>query len=312
MPKEYCIYEANHESKIATITFNRPEKLNSLGGFEFLEVRDKVIRAEDDDDIMVIVFKGAGRCFGSGADVGTIARYWGATKQEGSPGQDSASTGHYWEATDKERRPSERGRLWRDNHVAYGRRGLQQTIQNCCKATVAQVHGYCYGAHFSIAMASDIAIASEDALFTHPGYRYIGGIWAITHQMQLMGIRATKEMMLTGRAFDAREALQCGLVNKVVPLDRLEQEVSEIAKVIALMPRDALAMTKANFELAQDIMGTTTGYTAGWITHTLQTNIRYEPDEFNLLKERRDKGVKGAIEKRERRFGVNRLGRKPK
>ncbi|MBF8265800.1 MAG: enoyl-CoA hydratase/isomerase family protein [Dehalococcoidia bacterium] len=59
---------------------------------------------------------------------------------------------------------------------------------------------------------------------------------------------------------------------------------------------------KANFELALDIMGVGAGYTAGYITHTLQTNIRYEDDEFNLFKERQTKGMKGAFQEREKRF----------
>lgn len=284
MADELILYEKNQEKKRATITMNRPEKLNGLTVAMWDDITQKVIQAEKDDDVKVIVLKGAGRCFSSGHDVADLGPH------------------HGWSSDPKARRPSQRRRMIIDDSTFWGRRGTCQTILYCDKATIAQVHGYCYGGGLQIAQACDLIIAAEDALFTHPGYRYIGPLGEIVSLINTMGMRKVKEMMLTGKALDAQEALSCGLVNKVVTLAKLEQAVDEVANLIALQPRDAIVLGKANFELALDIMGVGAGYTAGYITHTLQTNIRYEDDEFNLFKERRTKGMKGAFQEREKRF----------
>ena len=280
---EYCLYEVDRGAKMATITFNRPEKLNAAATQDWQEITARVIEAEKDEDVKVIILKGAGACFGAGHDVADLGPHHGWGK-----------------STD--RRPSQRRRMVFDDNVFWGRRGLLQTILYCDKATIAQVHGYCYGGHHELALSCDLVLASEDAQFTHPGYRYIGPLGAITLFILTMGVRKTKEMMLTGTPLSAQEAWQCGLINKVVPLDKLEEEVNEIAKTIALQPFDAIAIGKANIELALDILGVGAGYTAGYIGHTLQTNIRYEPDEFNLFKAKKDKGLKEAFTEREERY----------
>ncbi|MBI4288054.1 MAG: enoyl-CoA hydratase/isomerase family protein [Chloroflexi bacterium] len=284
MGEESILYEKDLEKNRATITINRPEKLNALTIDMWNDITQKVIQAERDDDVKVIVLRGNGRCFCSGHDVADLGPH------------------HGWSPDPKARRPSQRRRLIVDDNVFWGRRGTCQTVLYCDKATIAQVQGYCYGAGLQIAQACDLIVAAEDSLFTHPGYRYIGPLGEIVSLIHTMGIRKVKEMMLTGKALNALEALEYGLVNKVVPLDGLEAAVDELANIIALQPRDAIVLGKANFELALDIMGVGAGYTAGYITHTLQTNIRYEDDEFNLFKERQRKGMKGAFQEREKRF----------
>jgi enoyl-CoA hydratase len=283
MRESYIIYHKDPEKKIATITFNRPEKLNAATTADWEEVKQKVIEAEQDEEVKVLIFKGAGRCFGSGHDVNNLGPHHGW----GGPGDP---------------RPSIRRRLSWDKHVFWGKRGLTQTILTCDKATIAQVHGYCYGGHHQLAIACDLVIASEDALFTHPGYRYIGPLGEITLYFLTMGVRKAKEMMLTGIPLTAQEAFQCGLINRVVPADKLEEEVNRIAETIALQPFDAIVMGKAFFEAALDVLGAGAGYTVGYIGHTLQTNIHYEPGEFNLFRSRREKGLKGALKEREARF----------
>ena len=141
------------------------------------------------------------------------------------------------------------------------------------------------------------------------GYRYIGPLGEIVLCMLTMGVKKTKEMMLTGTPLSAVEAERCGLINRVVPLEQLEAEVDKLTSTIALQPFDAIVLGKANFELAMDIVGVGTGYTAGYISHCLQTNIQYGPDEFNLFKAKRGKGVKGALLEREERYASTRLRR---
>lgn len=286
MEKGNIVYEKDKESKIAKVTFNRPEKLNA---FIWPKMFDEVIKivqeVNEDDDVKVLIFKGAGDCFTSGLDVADIYTYYGGGT--GKPG---------------ELRPSQRSRLTMDRSV-WGPAGFYETILRCKKATINQVHGYCYGTGLEIALSSDIVIAAENALFTHPGFSYIGPLGNIALYIETIGPKKTKEMMLTGRPLTASEAYRVGLVNKVVPLGDLEEEVNEMAKAIALLAIDAIVMGKSGFEVALDALGAATGSTTAYIMHSIQTNIRYEPGEYNLLRERREKGVKGATLARKAHYG---------
>ncbi len=289
----YMLCDKDPKKKRLTITFNRPEKLNAMNKGMFLHLNDVINAANEDEDVKVIVFKGAGKHFGSGADVGHLGVHHGW----GKPG---------------DRRPSQRRRFIYDKHAVFGWGGYLETVLRCDKATIASVQGYCYAAHCELALACDITVATDDVMFTHPGYRYIGPMGPMALWFLTAGVKKVKEMMLTGMPFTAEDALRYGLVNKVVSRDQLEAETEKIANIIALQPFDSIVMGKAQFELAQDIMGVGTGYTASAIAHSWMTNIRYEPDEFNLFKVKSEKGVKGALEEREKRFKNARLSQGPK
>ena len=150
-----------------------------------------------------------------------------------------------------------------------------------------------------IAMACDMTIASEDALFTHPGFRYIGPTTDLGLMLSVMGLKKMKEMVLTGRAFNAQEALECGIVNKIVSRDKLEEEVMKYAEAATALPFDGIVLGKAFMQGVLESAGVGLGDYIGMLGHALQTGIHYEPGEYNLLKERRDKGIKGAITERE-------------
>lgn len=284
MREPYTIFEKFPKRKVAVLTMNRPEKLNAATTDDWLEVKQRVQEVNTDEDVKVLIIKGAGRCFGSGMDVLDLGPH------------------HGWSPDPKARRPSQRRRFVFDKHVFWGKDGMLQTILTCDKATIAQVHGYCYGGHHEMALACDIVIAAEDARFVHPGYRYIGPLGQIGLFFLTMGVRKTKEMMLTGRPLTAPEALECGLINKVLPLEKLEDEVNQMADIIGRQPFDAIVMGKCFFEATMDAMGIAAGNTLAYIGHTLQTNIRYEPDEFNLFNMRGKRGLKGAFAEREQRF----------
>ena len=276
--KPYCLYEVDKKRQVATITFNRPEKLNAATPGDLMELRDRVIDAEEDLDVKAVIFKGAGDCFSTGMDLDYIRQ---AYHDKG-----------------KERRTSQRYRHKRAEKL-YGYWGFYQVIGTCLKATIAQVHGKCYGTAFQVACLCDITVASEDALFTDPTYRYIG---ASPVDMVLLfhtiGVKRVKEMMLTGQPIGAREAKEYGLVNRVVPLNKLEEEVSRVAGEICRQPYDAIVTGKACFEAALDICGVGTGITAGMAEQIWQTNIQLRPEDFNLLKSLKTKGVKGAIQEK--------------
>lgn len=264
---------------VGRIIFNRPDKLNTFdfpgqGGMadDFGAALDDMA---NDDEVKVVIIKGAGRCFSAGHDLTSVGHVYGMGA--GKPG---------------ERRASERIRLKVDKSWFYDH---YMHLFLLPKVTIAQIHGYCLGDGIATMACCELALAAADAKIGHSEQRlgFAGsggpdfGIMVAT-----VGLKRAVEMHLTGRIFDGKEAESMGLVNKAVPADQLEREVEELAKTIALMPRDGIAIGKAHRHLTYQALGLTHSITPGYISHTLFTNLRWEPDEYNFFKERRDKGAR--------------------
>ena len=287
MKYKYVIYEK--EDNIVRITLNKPEKLNAFTfigrGEDAKEFYDALGQAEEDDDVKVVVIKGAGRAFGVGHDLTKVGFIYGMGT--GQPG---------------ERRPSQRTRLKMD------RVGLCDDFMKLfyySKVTIAQVHGYCVGGGLIISCLCDITIAAEDAQFGHTEQRlgFAGsGIPTMPILIMQIGLKRARELLLTGRMIDGKEAERIGLINWAVPVDRLEEEVNKLAKSICLQPRDGIAIGKAATHMAYDSLGLSSGFIQGYITHTLFTNLRWEDDEYNFFKERRDKGARAGFHGRDARY----------
>lgn len=281
----YVTYAVDEERCTATITFDRPEMLNAIPVAAFERVGDLVREAEADDRVKVIVFKGAGEHFGTGADAAELGHYIGYKS-----GTDKASR----------RRPSQRQRILPDRNVLSS--GFTRPIIESLKATICQVQGYCYGGHFQIALSADIVIASPDAKFTHPAFRYLGPApQDMYHWIEKMGLTTMKDVMLTMRAIGAEEGERKGLVTKVVERDELEQWVADYAEAIAVMPLDSLMMGKSMMQVIMEARGKGLGAMTGWVGHGWATNVSFEENDWNFLKERRAKGVSAALADRDMR-----------
>jgi enoyl-CoA hydratase len=144
-------------------------------------------------------------------------------------------------------------------------------------------------------MNCDLLIASQDCKLGHVEER-LGLAGATITPMMILRCGYTKamEMCITGKMIKGDEAARMGLVNRAVPADQLDQEVNELAEGIAKFPKDGVALGKVSRHIVYDMMGITSGLTHSYVMHTLQTNITFEPDEFNFFKERRDQGVRDA------------------
>jgi enoyl-CoA hydratase len=140
-----------------------------------------------------------------------------------------------------------------------------------------------------------MVIASEDALFTHPAFRYLGPFINVVPMVENMGLHKFKELALTGRPFTADEMERAGFVNRVVPRDELEDMVRQYAKAVSLMPLDGIVMGKSQMELALEARGYGVGFIQAWAGHSWITNLSYEERDFNFLKNRRDRGPGDAM-----------------
>jgi len=281
---KYVTYDVDEERSVATITFARPEVMNAIPVAGFERVGDLVREAEADDRVKVIVFKGEGDHFGTGADAAELGHYIGYKK-----GTDKASR----------RRPAQRQRILPDRNVLSS--GFTRPIIESLKATICQVQGYCYGGHFQIALSADIVIASPEAKFTHPAFRYLGPApQDMYHWVEKMGLTFMKEIMLTMRAIGAEEGERKGLVTKVVERDELDKWVADYAEAIAVMPLDSLMMGKSMMQIMMETRGKGLGAMTSWVGHGWATNASFDEGDWNFLKERRDKGVSAALADRDR------------
>ena len=288
---KFALYEKDGE--IARVTLNRPEKLNAFGmardrvdwegrqlQLDFMAALDK---AEYDDEVKVVIIKGAGRSFSAGFDISRVYHVYEDFDEE--PGK---------------RRPSQRARLEVDRVFAE----QNQRILLFPKITIAQVHGHCIGQGASVAEACDITIVADDAHISHAEQRlgFAGSGENLLPLFLSVGYKRAREMLLIGEAIDGKEAERIGWAAKSVPPEKLEEEVNRIARQIALLPRDGIAIGKASNHLILDILGATQGWLQCYLTHTLFTNLRFEPDEYSFIKERRDTGARAAFHKRDERY----------
>jgi len=267
----------------AYITFCRDEKRNALTYEMFDRMMEHVERAEHDDDVRVIIFRAEGRDFSTGHDLAQVGgKEYGFSKEPGA------------------RRPSQRIRL------SFDKRHAEQfrDIMFCTKPTLALVKGNCAGAGLFIAECCDLAIVTTDARVGHPEQKMglAGAAYLTSWLILALGQRKAREMLLLGEVMGGEEAVRIGLFNRAVPPDQLDAAGEDWAERIVRLPRDALAIGKAATHLALDSLGMSTGFIHGYVGHALGTNIRYEPDEQNFMKARRDKGVTGATHEREARY----------
>lgn len=202
---------------VALIRLNRPEKLNAIGGLMRQQLSDAIKQAERDDAVRVVVLTGSGRAFSAGGDISEMEQGMGT------------------------RTPQELGRVLRDEYGA-----TFQRIRSMPKPVIAALNGPALGIGASFALACDIRIAVPEAYigeaFINIGLVMEGGASYLLPR--LVGLGVAFEMFFTGKPLPAADAHRLGLINRIVPADRLEDEVRELAEQIARQPRQALAGAK--------------------------------------------------------------------
>ena len=251
------------------LTLNRPDKLNALSGELVAALDAAIVEASMDADVRVIVIEGAGRAFSAGYDL--------TEEAEGD------ITGPV---------------AWREALAVDVAATLR--ILDCPKPVIAQVHGYALAGGLELAMACDLVVAADGTKLGEPEIRY--GSAPVTLLMPfLIGQKKTRELLLTGDLIDAVEAERIGLINRVVPADRLAAEVDALADRLARTPPEVMGPTKRMLNRAMDASGlrqaVEAGLDLGAIVNAADTPEQREWDEIV----RRD-GLKAALAWRDKRY----------
>jgi len=268
MSYETILYETV-DDKIRRITLNRPEKLNAMSPALLAELDRAFDEFEEDADASVLVIRGAGRAFCAGYDLAG----------GGAKGGRFTITEDRWALRKLVARWQ---RLW-----------------NLPKPTIAQVHGYCLAGATELAGHCDIAFAAEDAEFGHPAGRTLGVIPTLSMWPYLIGMRKTKEHLFTGDSINATEALEWGLVNRVFPREKLEEETLAYARRVARVPAELLTLHKAATNRFFEHMGV---YAAEQSAAEFDTIAHQTTTARDEVKRMRDVGLKRALEARDGSF----------
>lgn len=306
-------YEKNPQTKIATIWLDRPDALNAPTIAGRLRYAQLIHRANIDDDVKVLLIRGVGNSFGGGADLGeqedmiagdaehSLLHEFGIGENEGVKYPPKGSYRYLAQLT----------QLYANQN--FGCRSLQDFK----KISIVEAKGYVYGWHFYQAADADMVISSDDALFGHPSFRYVGWGPRMWTWAQTMGMRKFQEMVFTGRPFTAKEMYDCNFVNSVVSRDQLDAEVDKYATSCSrTRPTDVVVMQKTFFEIMKQQQGEYMGsMMTGWLESMLPL-VKNDAADLTLDKETFEKGINNAVKDNDGKYPpdwrLSRSGRKAK
>lgn len=260
----------SHADGVATLTLNRPERLNAMNRVMLEEIQSVLDEVDRNEAIRVLVVTGAGSAFSSGFDL----------KEQ------------------MEKRP-EGTATWR----AVLKRDFDATVRfwNMPKPSIAAVHGHCLAGACELALCCDITICAEDAVFGEPELKFGAGIVTMILPW-IAGPKQAKEIIFMGRdGIRADEALRLGLVNRVVPRGEDLNTALTMARHIAAVDPELMRQTKLAINRGCEIMGMREALQAA-LDIDLHIESEGSPDKKAFMDIARKDGLRAAIVWRDARF----------
>lgn len=263
MSETYNTIIVTIKDRVGHIVLNRPQVLNALNSELVRDVTQALAALEADGSVRAIVLSGEGRAFSAGFDLKESEQKKYATTPE-------------WRA------------------VLEADFAFIMQFWNCRKPTVSAVHGYCLGGGLELAVACDITVAGEDALFGEPEVKFGSGIVALLVPW-MVGPKFAKEMLLTGNdRIPAERVLQMGLINQVAPKGEHVALAMQIAGQIAAAAPLSVELTKRAINRGYDVRGMREALLLGLDMDVLiETSGGEDRKEFNRI--RAESGLKAAI-----------------
>jgi enoyl-CoA hydratase len=262
------------DDRVATLTLNRPERLNAITPELIADFRAALQAACDDPAVRVVRLRGAGPAFCAGYDIG-----WGSESMQ------EAEAGGPWDPIADYQAMSR----FVDAYMALWRSP---------KPVIAQVHGYCVAGGTDFALCSDLIVCSEDCRIGYPPAR-VWGSPTTAMWVYRLGLERSKRLLLTGDAVDGRRAVEWGLASEAVPAQELEEAGMALARRVAQLPANQLHMMKLLVNQAFEQMGLHTTQLVGTL---LDGAARHTPEGAAFTR-RGLEDVRGAVADRDRPFG---------
>jgi enoyl-CoA hydratase len=264
----YEAIEVEFDAPVATLRFNRPDRLNAMGSQLQKDVIDVLDRFEADDDVRAVILCGAGRAFSAGYDL----QGDGDTSSLGVIG---------WKRLLEESWP-------------YARR-----VWNFRKPIIAAVHGYALAGACEIAMLCDMTIASDDCRLGEPEIRFSTSSTLI--MPWIVPMKIAKELLFTGKMISAQRAYEIGMVNEVVPAEKLMDRAMYHARLISKVAPLAVQLTKEGINRTYEIQGLSNALAYhDNLTAILDGSETDENKQFNEI--RLASGLRAALDWRDQQF----------
>jgi enoyl-CoA hydratase len=269
-----ALVQLETDGAVATLTLNRPERLNTITPALIADLKAALTDAQGDDDVRVLRLRGAGRAFCAGYDID-----WGAESMQEAEGEqpwdpmaDLATMSRFVDAYMS---------LWRSP-----------------KPVIAQVHGFCVGGGTDFALCSDLIVCAEDCRIGYPPARVWGSPTTAMWTYRL-GLERSKRLLLTGDPLDGRTAVEWGLASECHPAEELDERTLELCRRVALLPANQLHMMKVLVNQAIEQMGLHTTQLIGTL---LDGAARHTPEGTAFSKAALE-DVRAAVRDRDAPFG---------
>ncbi|WP_036358004.1 enoyl-CoA hydratase/isomerase family protein [Mycobacterium asiaticum] len=280
------LFDVDADHRIATITLNNPEHRNTYDP----PMRDAIARCldqvADDDDLTVVLLRGAGGTFSTGADMNN-AYGWYGTKDGDEPSKRS--------------RPSQRRRLAVDRKSF----GFYHNLLGFPKVTVGEIAGYALGGGFEIALMTDISVIARDTKIGMPATRFLGPALGSLHMFfHRLGPVLARRLLLTGDIIEAGDLAQFGIFTETCDPGSVTARARYWAEKAAKMPADGIVIAKEAFRLVEQSQAYQGEEVASYLFHAFGTNLQFAPGEFNFVKTRAQHGTKEAFRLRDEHFHV--------
>jgi enoyl-CoA hydratase len=271
---ETVLYEV--DGRVATLTLNRPERLNAIVPALIDDFEVALDRAQADDAVHAVRLRGAGRVFCAGYDID-----WGSESMLGAEADADAP----WDPI-------------RDYQVMSRFVRAYMRLWESPKPVIAQVHGFCVGGGTDFALCSDLIVCADDAYIGYPPAR-VWGSPTTSMWVYRLGLERCKRLMLTGDALDGRRAVEWGLACESAPADELDEAALALARRVALLPANQLHMMKLLVNQAYEQMGLRVTQLIGTL---LDGDARHTPEGVAFSRRARE-SVGAAVAERDAPFG---------
>jgi enoyl-CoA hydratase len=281
--------ERDTETGVARITLNNPDRRNAYDPAMREQFGRYLDELAEDDDVKVVLLRGEGGVFSTGADMANAYAWYGSGAQAPSEGGNGR------------RRPSQRRRLAVDRKTF----DFYHTYLGFPKATVAEVRGYALGGGFELALMSDISVVAADTRVGMPATRFLGpALGSIQMFFHRLGPVLTRRLLLTGDVVEASTLEQYGIFTEIVADEQVAGRAAWWAQKVAKMPADGIVIAKEAFRLVEQLQAYAGEEVASYLFHAYGTNLQFDEGEFNFVKARAEHGTKRAFELRDAHFEV--------
>jgi enoyl-CoA hydratase/carnithine racemase len=279
------LMERDEGTGIARLTLNNPERRNAYDKAMREQLGAYLDELAQDDAVKVVLLRGSGGVFSTGADMANSYSWYGKDASEGNA----------------RKRPSQRRRLAVDRKTF----DFYHNFLGYPKVVVAEVRGFALGGGFEMALMADISVVARSTVIGMPATRFLGPALGSLHLFfHRLGPTLARRFLLTGDTLRAEKLEHLSIFTEVTDDVAVEARADWWARKAARMPADGIVIAKEAFRLVEQLQAYHGEESVSYLVHAFGTNLQFEDGEFNFVKARAQHGTKRAFELCDTHFDV--------